>query len=133
MLGLLRWRRRCFDARLRAVGQQVWQGQAQAVPTGIGKLAPQRADGLWPIGIFAGTGENNQGAFGLGGVGWLPQGQEAVAAGLQGLLFSLRNLALQGQGIFLAAFGQRLAFDSGRFAVGSSFWRFASCRLCGTR
>ena len=56
------------------------------------------------------------------GVGRFPQGQEAVAASLQGLLFFFRNLALQRQGIFLVALDKGRALHTG---IRRSFWLFA--------
>ncbi|MNZ46018.1 hypothetical protein D3C78_636880 [compost metagenome] len=129
----LAWSRCSFDACLRAVGQQVRQAQAQAMPAGVRKLAAQRADGLWPVGGFASTGEDDQCALGFAGVGRFPQREEVVAAGLQHLLLGLGNLPLQRQGIFLAAFSQRLALDACRWRVFSSLRCFICSRLCATR
>lgn len=66
-----------------------------------------------PVRTFAITGNQDHYTFGLGGVGWQPEGEEAFVAGLEDLLAVLRQLALQPLGLVLAALADRRAFHGG--------------------
>ncbi|MNV90514.1 hypothetical protein D3C71_1849090 [compost metagenome] len=103
------------------------------MPACVWKLAAQGANGFWPISGFACTGQDDQGASWLAAVGRFPEREEGITAGLQGLLLDLRDLALQRQGIFLAAFEQWLTLDRGRLLFGRCFWWFTRSRECATR
>ncbi|MNJ47950.1 hypothetical protein D3C77_431280 [compost metagenome] len=61
-----------FDAGLRAVDQKIGQAQAQTVPATIRKFAAQGADRFRPVSSLSCTGEDNQRALRLAGVGGLP-------------------------------------------------------------
>ncbi|MNH15278.1 hypothetical protein D3C79_748890 [compost metagenome] len=113
-----------LDPRLRAVGEQVGQAHAQAVPADIGKLLPQRTDRVWPVSRFASPREDDDRTLRVAVVGRFPQGQEAVGTGLQGLLFGLGHQPLQRLGVLLAALQQRRARGLGSGCLGGGGWFF---------
>lgn len=110
--------------RLRAVCEQVGQADAQAVPADIREFLPQWADCIWPVGRFACTRDNDHRPLRIVVVGRLPQGQEAVGTGLQGLLLSLGQQPFQRQCILLAAFQQGWAWCLGSRCHGICRWFF---------
>ena len=110
-------RRGRFDhARSNGVALQIRQGDTQAAPLDVRQFASQRADCLRPVSGFAGTGNDDHRAFGLGAVGRFPQGEESVAASLQLLLLLRWQFTLQCGGLFLTTLKQWLAL--GRFFFG---------------
>jgi hypothetical protein len=112
-----RWR---FDNAWRdGVALQVGQGDTQAAPFGVRQFAPQRTDCLRPVNGFASARDDNHRAFGFGGIGRFPQGQESVDTGLAVAAVPGRDCSLKCCRFFLTTLRQWLAF--GRFFFGGFF------------
>ncbi|MNO71811.1 hypothetical protein D3C76_627340 [compost metagenome] len=105
------------DACLRAVGKQVGQGDAQAVPADIREFLPQGGHRVGPVGVFTGTGDDDHRTLRVAVIGGLPQGQKTVGAGLQGLLLYLGHPPFKGLGVFLAALQQRRPGRNGGWCI----------------
>ncbi|MNN69273.1 hypothetical protein D3C81_1850470 [compost metagenome] len=93
------------------------------MPADIGEFLPQWADGIWPVGRFAGTGDDDDCPLRVAVIGRFPQGQEAVGTCLQVLLLSLGHQPFERLGILLAALQQLRAWG-GSGCLGGGGWLF---------